>query len=100
MNKCRGDYLEFVSKGTGMLEPGTAPVDGIFSRVDWRNFILPGSVRAAVGLKDDGPFVENSSKAHNAEFYHKFKSYVSKQFQELIGDLCGFEDAWCPLDLY
>ncbi|KAL2273052.1 hypothetical protein FJTKL_05623 [Diaporthe vaccinii] len=34
VNKFRGDYLSMVDQGTNMLEPGTDPVDGIFSGED------------------------------------------------------------------
>ncbi|KAJ1708621.1 hypothetical protein CA14_005064 [Aspergillus flavus] len=53
INKCRRDYLEFVNQGSGMLKPGTDQEEGIFSGSDWRNFILPGGTRLALGLEDE-----------------------------------------------
>lgn len=36
-----------------MLKPGTDQEEGIFSGSDWRNFILPGGTRLALGLEDE-----------------------------------------------
>ncbi|KAB8216964.1 hypothetical protein BDV33DRAFT_206859 [Aspergillus novoparasiticus] len=81
VNKCRRDYLEFVNHGSGMLKPGTDPEEGIFSGNDWRNFILPGGTRLALGLEDEGPFVENAVKSHVAPFYLDFKDGIAKQME-------------------
>ncbi|KAE8308233.1 hypothetical protein BDV41DRAFT_552097 [Aspergillus transmontanensis] len=95
VNKCRRDYLEFVNQGSGMLKPGTDPEEGIFSGNDWRNFILPGGTRLALGLEDEGPFVENAVKSHVAPFYLDFKDKIAKQMEAFVGKLFGFEDPWC-----
>lgn len=90
----RSDYLSFVNQGTGMLKPGTDPMDGIFSGEDWREFLLPGAVRVAAGLKDEGPFVENAIRSHRASFYQDFKHEVDKQLEPFVGKLAGFEEPW------
>lgn len=54
INKCRRGYLEFVNQGSGMLKPGTDQEEGISSGSDWKNFILPGGTRLALGLEDEG----------------------------------------------
>ena len=93
--KCRKDYLAMANDGTGMLKPGTDPVDGIFSGADWRDFLLPGAVRVAAGLKDEGKFVENAMKSHSAPFYQEFKDAVGRALEPFVGRLRGFEEPWC-----
>lgn len=93
--KCRSDYLSMANEGTGMLKPGTNPVDGIFSGADWRDFLLPGAVRLAAGLKDEGKFVENVMKSHSAPFYQEFKDEVGNKLEPFVGRLCDFEKPWC-----
>ncbi|KAK7432450.1 hypothetical protein QQZ08_001015 [Neonectria magnoliae] len=95
VNKCRKEYFTMVNEGTGILKPSTDPVDGIFSGGDWRQFLLPGAVRVAAGLKDEGPFVDNAIKSHVAPFYQDFKKYASQQLEPFVGKLCEFEDPWC-----
>ncbi|KAF7551492.1 hypothetical protein G7Z17_g4979 [Cylindrodendrum hubeiense] len=92
VNKCRKEYFSMVNEGTGILKPETDPVEGIFSGGDWREFLLPGAVRVAAGLKDDGPFVENAIKSHVAPFYQNFKRYAGQQLEPFVGKLCEFED--------
>uniref|UniRef100_A0A8H7N1U8 Uncharacterized protein n=1 Tax=Bionectria ochroleuca TaxID=29856 RepID=A0A8H7N1U8_BIOOC len=69
INEFRAKYLSMVNEGTGMLKPGTDPVEGIFSGEDWRNYLLPGAVRVAAGLPDEGPFVENAIRSHHCQEY-------------------------------
>ncbi|KAJ5016765.1 putative transcriptional regulatory protein [Colletotrichum sp. SAR 10_99] len=95
VNKMRSDYLTFVNNGTGMLKPGTDPADGIFSGLDWREFLLPGAVRVACGLKDEGPFVDNAIASHSAAFYQDFKDKVGRELEPFVGKLAGFEESWC-----
>ncbi|KAI8225857.1 putative transcriptional regulatory protein [Colletotrichum sp. SAR 10_86] len=95
VNKMRSDYLTFVDNGTGMLKPGTDPADGIFSGLDWREFLLPGAVRVACGLKDEGPFVDNAIASHSAAFYQDFKDKVGRELEPFVGKLAGFEQSWC-----
>ncbi|KAI8184753.1 putative transcriptional regulatory protein [Colletotrichum sp. SAR 10_77] len=95
VNKMRSDYLNFVDNGTGMLKPGTDPADGIFSGLDWREFLLPGAVRVACGLKDEGPFVDNAIASHSAAFYQDFKDKVGRELEPFVGKLAGFEESWC-----
>ncbi|KAJ3569374.1 hypothetical protein NPX13_g6111 [Xylaria arbuscula] len=95
VNKMRGEYLSFVNQGSNMLKPGTDPVDGIFSGADWRDFLLPGAVRVALGLKDDGRFVENAIHSHHAKFYIDFKTDVARVLEPFVGKLCDFEEPWC-----
>ncbi|KAI8313844.1 hypothetical protein K4K61_006470 [Colletotrichum sp. SAR11_59] len=95
VNKMRSDYLTFVDNGTGMLKPGTDPADDIFSGLDWREFLLPGAVRVACGLKDEGPFVDNAIASHSAAFYQDFKDKVGRELEPFVGKLSGFEESWC-----
>ncbi|GAP89456.1 putative phytanoyl- hydroxylase [Rosellinia necatrix] len=96
VNKARGEYLSFVNEGTGMLKPGTDPVDGIFSpEADWRQFLLPGALRVAHGLSDDGVFVERAVHSHDAQFYRDFKDGAARALEPFVGRLCGFERPWC-----
>ncbi|QKX62121.1 uncharacterized protein TRUGW13939_09277 [Talaromyces rugulosus] len=95
VKKFRGDYLSFVDQGSEMLKPNTDPVEGIFSGNDWRNYVLPGAVRLAMGLEDEGPFVENSVKSHVAPWYIDFKDQVAKEMESFVGKLFNFEDPWC-----
>lgn len=96
VNQCRADYLEFVNQETIILEPGTDPVDGIFSGEDWKNFILPGGTRRrALGLKDEGPFVDNVVKSHVAPFYLNFKDQIAEQMNPFIQQLGGFKELFC-----
>lgn len=92
---CRKDYLSFVNEGTGVLKNGTDPVDGIFSGADWKGFLLPGAVRVAAGLKDEGLFVEHAIKSHSAAFYQDSKDEVAKTLEPFTQQLCGFEGSWC-----
>jgi phytanoyl-CoA hydroxylase len=78
-----------------MLKPNTDPVEGVFSGNDWRNYVLPGAVRLAMGLEDEGPFVENSVKSHVAPWYIDFKDKVGKEMEPFVGNLFNFEDPWC-----
>lgn len=78
-----------------MLKPNTDPVEGIFSGNDWRNYVLPGAVRLAMGLEDEGPFVENFVKSHVAFWYIAFKDEVGKGMESFVGKLFNFEDPWC-----
>lgn len=96
VKKTRGEYLSYVNQGSGMLKPGTDPVDGIFNHeADWRNFLLPGAIRVALGLKDEGPFVENAVRSHREAFYQNFKDNVGKTLEPFVGRLCDFEESWC-----
>ncbi|KAL4880353.1 hypothetical protein BJY04DRAFT_208166 [Aspergillus karnatakaensis] len=95
VNECRGNYLTFVNRDTELLKPDTDPEEGIFSGNDWRNYVLPGGTRAAFGLKDEGPFVENAIESHVAPFYLEFKHQVAKTIEAFVARLCGFEDSWC-----
>lgn len=95
VKRFRGDYLAFVNEGSGMLKPGTDPVDGIFSGADWRDFLMPGAVRIAAGLKDEGPFVENAFRSHKAKFYLDFKDEVARILEPFVGELCDFAEPWC-----
>ncbi|RWA12869.1 hypothetical protein EKO27_g2238 [Xylaria grammica] len=95
VNKARGEYLGFVNEGSNMLKPGTDPVDGIFSGADWRDFLLPGAARVALGLKDEGAFVENAILSHNAKFYLDFKADAARVLEPFVGKLCDFEEPWC-----
>ncbi|KAJ4288898.1 hypothetical protein N0V90_011239 [Kalmusia sp. IMI 367209] len=95
VHKCRSDYLAMVNEGTNMLKEGTDPVDGIFSGADWREFLLPGAVRVAAGLKDEGAFVDNAIASHSAEFYLDFKDQVGRILEPFVGQLCNFEEPWC-----
>ncbi|KAH8160007.1 hypothetical protein CIB48_g8242 [Xylaria polymorpha] len=95
VNKTRGEYLNFANQGSSMLKPGTDPVDGIFSGTDWREFLLPGVLRVAHGLKDEGPFVENAIRSHGAQFYLDFKDEVARVLEPFVGKLCDFEQPWC-----
>ncbi|KAF2175849.1 hypothetical protein K469DRAFT_683411 [Zopfia rhizophila CBS 207.26] len=95
VNKCRRDYLFMVNEGTGMLKLGTDPVESIFSGGDWREYLLPGAVRVAAGLKDEGPFVENAIKSHRAPFYLEFKDKIGREIEPFVGKLCGFDEPWC-----
>lgn len=80
-----------------MLKPGTDPVDGIFNTgaADWREFLLPGAVRVAAGLKDEGQFVANAMRSHSAPFYQEFKAAVGAALEPFVGRLCGFAASWC-----
>lgn len=84
VNKCRRDYLEFVNQETGMLKEGTDPEDGIFFGNYWRNFILPGGTRLALGLPDEGAFVENAVKSHVTPFYTNFKDEIATQIYPFV----------------
>ncbi|KAI1311141.1 hypothetical protein F5Y03DRAFT_391687 [Xylaria venustula] len=95
VNKMRGGYLSFVNEGSNMLKPGSDPVDGIFSGADWREFLLPGALRVAHGLKDEGAFVDNAILSHNAPFYLEFKADVARVLEPFVGELCGFAKPWC-----
>ncbi|KAL4933182.1 uncharacterized protein BDV17DRAFT_286862 [Aspergillus undulatus] len=78
-----------------MLKPDTDPEEGIFSGNDWRNYILPGGTRLAMGLEDEGPFVENAIDSHVAPFYLGFKDQIVQRIEPFVGKLCGFQDSWC-----
>lgn len=95
VNKCRRDYIEYVDRGSKIIKPGSNPEEGIFSGNDWRNYVLPGGTRAALGLPDDGPFVENVIKSHIAPFYLKFKDEVAKQVEPFVAKLRGFKEPYC-----
>ncbi|KAH8884954.1 hypothetical protein GQ53DRAFT_660906 [Thozetella sp. PMI_491] len=95
INDFRSQYLSFVNEGTGLLREGTDPVDGIFSGLPWQNFLLPGAVRRALGLSDDGPFLERSVASHQSEFYQEFKNRIGEALEPTAGKICGFEQPWC-----
>ncbi|OQV11029.1 hypothetical protein CLAIMM_14935 [Cladophialophora immunda] len=95
VQKFRGDYLSFVNNGSKILKPGTDPVDGIFSGEDPIQFLQPGAVRVALGLSDDGAYVQNAMKSHNWETYLQFKHKVGKALEPFVGRLCEFKDSWC-----
>lgn len=78
-----------------MLKPDTDPEEGIFSGNDWRNYILPGGTRLAMGLKDEGPFVDNAIASHVAPFYLQFKDEIAKDIEAFAAKLCVFQDPWC-----
>lgn len=90
----REQYFRFMTENgdTGILAEGSNPRDGIFSGDDWRNFLLPGAIRVANGLKDEGIFVEKTIKAHVADFYEEFKACVEKPLEKFVGELREFED--------
>jgi phytanoyl-CoA hydroxylase len=95
VNTCRRHYLEFINNGTNILAPNTNPEHGIFSSLDWKQFILPGATRLALGLEDEGPFVDNAVKSHIAPFYLQFKDEVGTQLESFVGKLLGFKEPWC-----
>ncbi|OJJ52381.1 hypothetical protein ASPSYDRAFT_1169797 [Aspergillus sydowii CBS 593.65] len=95
VQKFRKDYLTFMNRGSEMLKPDTDPEEGIFSGNDWRNYILPGGTRLAMGLKDEGPFVDNAIASHVAPFYLQFKDEIAKDIEAFAAKLCVFQDPWC-----
>ncbi len=84
-----------MNQGSEMLKPDTDPEEGIFSGNDWRNYILPGGTRLAMGLKDEGPFVDNAIASHVAPFYMQFKNEIAEDIEAFATKLCGFQDSWC-----
>ncbi|KAL4795788.1 hypothetical protein BDV19DRAFT_388813 [Aspergillus venezuelensis] len=95
VNECRKNYLTSMNRGTEMLKPDTNPVDGIFSGNDWRNYVLPGGTRLAMGLEDEGPFVANAVDSHVAPFYLQFKDQIAERIEEFVKSLCDFDESWC-----
>ncbi|CAK7238091.1 hypothetical protein SEUCBS140593_010318 [Sporothrix eucalyptigena] len=95
VKKFRGDYLAFVNDGTGLLKEGTDPVEGIFSGQPWQNFLLPGAVRRALGLSDDGLFVERAIASHQSDTYQDFKNGVGRALEPFVGRLGDFKYSWC-----
>lgn len=90
----REQYFRFMTENgdSGILKQGTNPRDGIFSGEDWRQFLLPGAIRVANGLKDEGVFVEKTLKAHVAHFYSEFKSDIAEPLESFVGKLAQFQD--------
>ncbi|KAL4899824.1 hypothetical protein BDW74DRAFT_183311 [Aspergillus multicolor] len=95
VNTCRRNYLTFMNRDSELLKPDTNHEEGIFSGNDWRNYILPGGTRLAMGLEDDGAFAENAVESHVAPFYLECKRQISKPIEDFVGRLCGFEEPWC-----
>ncbi|CAG9952616.1 unnamed protein product [Clonostachys rosea f. rosea IK726] len=95
INEFRAKYLSMVNEGTEMLKPGTDPVEGIFSGEDWRNYLLPGAVRVAAGLPDEGPFVENAIRSHHCQEYLDFKDKVGRRIEPFVGKMLQFSEPWC-----
>lgn len=59
---------------SGLLKPGTDPVEGIYCGADSRKYLPPGNLRRLFGLKDDlesDKYVECMISAHEADFYLK-----------------------------
>ncbi|KAJ5750635.1 hypothetical protein N7533_007663 [Penicillium manginii] len=90
----REQYFKFMTENgdSGILKKGTNPRDGIFSGNDWRQFLLPGALRVANGLKDEGIFVEKTIKAHVTDFYLEFKAKVAEPLEGFVGKLAQFQD--------
>lgn len=62
---------------------------------DVRNWALPGDTCLALGLPDEGPFMENIVKSHVVSFYTDFKDELVTQISPFVQKLLGFKDHWC-----
>ncbi|KAF9639598.1 phytanoyl-CoA hydroxylase [Lasiodiplodia theobromae] len=71
---CRAAYFTHMSP-SGLLRPGTSPVDGTYSGLDPRKYLPPGNLRRLFGLQDDAQsdaYVSLMISAHEADFYVRF----------------------------
>lgn len=84
-----------MNRGCKLLKPDTDPEEGIFSGNDWGDYVLPGGTRVAIGLEDEGPFVDNAIESHVAPFYMQFKDQIAKDIEAFASKLCGFQHSWC-----
>lgn len=71
---CRRAYFSHMAP-SGLLRPGTDPVEGIYSGANTKKYLPPGNLRRLFGLKDDpesDKYAELMVSAHEAPFYVDF----------------------------
>ncbi|KXH27596.1 hypothetical protein CSAL01_00763 [Colletotrichum salicis] len=72
--ECRQAYFDHMSP-SGLLKPGSKPVNGTFSGKDPRKYLPSGNLRRLFGLEDDAEsdkYAELMVSAHEADFYVNF----------------------------
>lgn len=77
---------------SGLLKPGTDPVDGIYCGADSRKYLPPGNLRRLFGLKDDpepDKYVECMISAHEAYFY--LELCMIPELRALVREFTGWE---------
>jgi phytanoyl-CoA hydroxylase len=64
-----------------------------FSGADRRDYLLPGAVRVALGIKNEGPFVENSIRSHKASFYLDSKAEAATILELSVSRSCSLSES-------
>lgn len=88
--ECRRAYFSHMAP-SGLLRPGSDPVDGISSGANPKKYLPPGNLRRLFGLKDDPEsdlYVEKMISAHEADFYVDF--CASPELRQFISRLTGW----------
>ena len=71
---CRRAYFSHMAP-SGLLRPGTNPVEGVYSGANTKKYLPPGNLRRLFGLKDDPEsdlYAELMVSAHESPFYVDF----------------------------